>query len=57
MSHDGVEKLVIIVSSPAGWTCAIYEARANLDPLVFECQPTQELLPGGQLKYTTEVET
>ncbi len=56
MSHDGVEKLVIIGSGPAGWTCAIYAARANLDPLVFEGQPTQELLPGGQLMFTTEVE-
>jgi len=56
MSHDGIEKLVIIGSGPAGWTCAIYAARANLDPLVFEGQPTQELLPGGQLMFTTEVE-
>jgi len=33
---DAVEKLVIIGSGPAGWTCAIYAARANLSPLVFE---------------------
>jgi thioredoxin reductase (NADPH) len=53
---SGVEKLLIIGSGPAGWTCAIYAARANLDPIVFEGMPTQELLPGGQLMFTTEVE-
>jgi thioredoxin reductase (NADPH) len=59
MSHDGAnkaEKLVIVGSGPAGWTAAIYAARANLSPLVYEGQPTQELLPGGQLMFTTEVE-
>jgi thioredoxin reductase (NADPH) len=54
--HDGVEKLVIIGSGPAGWTCAIYAARANLSPLVIEGMPSQQLLPGGQLMFTTEVE-
>jgi thioredoxin reductase (NADPH) len=53
---DGVEKLVIIGSGPAGWTCAIYAARANLKPLVYEGTPSQSLLPGGQLMFTTEVE-
>jgi thioredoxin reductase (NADPH) len=58
MSHtpEGVEKVVIVGSGPAGWTAAIYAARANLSPLVVEGQPTQELLPGGQLMFTTEVE-
>ena len=55
-SQNGVEKLVIIGSGPAGWTCAIYAARANLQPLVFEGMPSQQLLPGGQLMFTTEVE-
>ena len=56
MSENGVEKVVIIGSGPAGWTAAIYAARANLDPLVFEGFPTQEMIPGGQLMFTTEVE-
>ena len=30
-----VEKLIIIGSGPAGWTAAIYAARANLQPLIF----------------------
>ena len=54
-------KLVIIGSGPAGWTAAIYAARANLQPLVFEGAVTGEnqtkgTLPLGQLNLTTEVE-
>ncbi len=52
-----VEKVVIIGSGPAGWTAAIYAARANLDPLVFEGNiGYPALLPLGQLALTTEVE-
>ncbi len=63
MSQGGqsgkVEKLVIIGSGPAGWTAAIYAARAQLDPLVIVGVPKQNpsiVLPGGQLMLTTEVE-
>src|SRR5438445_2023547 len=56
------EKVVIIGSGPAGWTAAIYAARANLQPLVFEGSATWEpnrlngTTPLGQLNLTTEVE-
>src|SRR5688572_9324640 len=61
MPHMPVEKLVIIGSGPAGWTAAIYAARANLSPLVIEGALTEEnrlrgTLPLGQLNLTTEVE-
>jgi thioredoxin reductase (NADPH) len=50
------EKVVIIGSGPAGWSAAIYAARANLQPLLFEGTPQAEMIPLGQLAYTTEVE-
>jgi thioredoxin reductase (NADPH) len=50
------EMLVIVGSGPAAWTAAIYAARANLSPLVFEGEPSRTMLPGGQLMFTTEVE-
>ncbi len=47
---------MIIGSGPAAWTASLYAARANLRPLVFEGEPGREMIPGGQLMYTTEVE-
>lgn len=50
------ETLVIIGSGPAAWTAALYAARANLSPLVYEGEPSREMIPGGQLMYTTDIE-
>jgi thioredoxin reductase (NADPH) len=50
------EKVVIIGSGPAGFAAAIYAARANLDPLLFEGTVQPEMIPLGQLAFTTEVE-
>lgn len=55
MANPQVENLVIIGSGPAGFTAAIYAARANLKPVVFEGYQMGGL-PGGQLMTTTEVE-
>jgi thioredoxin reductase (NADPH) len=57
MPQDGqAETLVIIGSGPAAWTAAVYASRANLDPLVIEGEPSRDMIPGGQLMYTTDIE-
>jgi thioredoxin reductase (NADPH) len=56
MSDHTVENIVIIGSGPAAWTAAVYAARANLNPLVYEGEPSRDMIPGGQLMYTTDVE-
>ncbi|GJW60991.1 FAD-dependent pyridine nucleotide-disulfide oxidoreductase, partial [Tanacetum coccineum] len=52
---QGVENLVIIGSGQLGYTTAIYAARSNLKPVVFEGYQVGGV-PGGQLMTTTEVE-
>ena len=52
MSSESVRDVIIVGSGPAGYTAAIYAARADLKPLVFE----SEIDAGGALMTTTEVE-
>src|SRR6478752_6025142 len=59
MSSPQHVKVAIIGSGPAGYTAAIYTARANLEPLMFEgggAAVEPFTVPGGQLMITTEVE-
>jgi thioredoxin reductase (NADPH) len=51
-----VQNVAIIGSGPAGYTAGIYASRANLEPMLFEGEFSKDLLPGGQLMTTTEVE-
>src|SRR5215211_3794631 len=51
-----VHDVVIIGSGPAAWTAAVYAARANLKPVVYEGEPIGTEIPGGQLMLTTDIE-
>ncbi len=58
-SSDSPHLVVIIGSGPAGWTAAVYAARANLEPVAYVGVPKSNpgpVLPGGQLMLTTDVE-
>jgi thioredoxin reductase (NADPH) len=51
-----MHNVIIIGSGPAGYTAAIYAARANLSPFLFASEPSGQQMPGGQLMFTTDVE-
>lgn len=51
-----MEKVIIIGSGPAGHTAAIYAARANMEPLMFEGFMAGGIAAGGQLTTTTVIE-
>jgi thioredoxin reductase (NADPH) len=51
-----MHNVIIIGSGPAGYTAAIYTARANLSPILLASEPKGLQMPGGQLMFTSEIE-
>ena len=51
-----MRNVIIVGSGPAGYTAAIYVARAGLLPMMLASEPKADQMPGGQLMFTTEVE-
>jgi thioredoxin reductase (NADPH) len=56
MFQTNAHRVVVIGSGPAAWTAATYLARAQLEPIVYEGEPSREMIPGGQLMWTTDIE-
>lgn len=53
---DTIHNTIIVGSGPAGHTCGLYLARANLNPLMLEGDYDQQVYPGGLLTTTKTVE-
>ncbi len=51
-----MRNVIIVGSGPAGYTAAIYTARAGLLPMMLASEAKADQMPGGQLMFTTEVE-
>jgi len=56
MAQTNPHRVVVIGSGPAAWTAALYLSRAQLEPVVYEGEPSREMIPGGQLMFTTDIE-
>jgi thioredoxin reductase (NADPH) len=57
-AHNDMRNVIIIGSGPAGYTAALYTARANLSPLLIagNADPKTSRIKGGQLMFTSDIE-